>query len=759
MKMTRKSLAEHLLAQEERIKKTVQANAERFVTDEDRELVYPITIIHEGVSAIKYRCTHCGTETIIHTSYTPSNWKCPHCGNTRVAMRGRYIVQGVLPSTIYHSDKWLYFEKTSNGFIAASYSVIAAINSANPMDDVAGDDWAQYKATIKTNTYAMAEFDYDVGFVMGDHSKCYYRNMNDSTLNIYPRNTPSVADTFWQLLSKPRLGDQAVSNVELMEIIKSAKASLEQKKRAPKSKQSTQSKSEYALYDFKPIDTAKIKRDNAMRVGQIYSMDSGKGIFRAYCSCCGNYEDLEFEGTNRYCDNSLLRELSDVYPRDKCVSCGTTFVSDIIQTYNNIKTITIENTNLPKNDLLMRYTTYYCQVLDGKMTESFVEYQRVFVNGVDKKIRIFGTEYNGGMSLDKELKSNRYLASVFNCLSRGSSEPYFLQSRDEIRECIEKSSVDKTGLAESWGLNPLYPASTPVGSLIYFIRYSTNPSLEYVAKSPYAHLVSYCYHNDTVLKYGAKNLSEAIDVPKAVLKLAMSIADTISMEQLNNLKILYSVDQSVTLDTLSEVTTKELNVRQLRYLCEKHGVALRKSMAYLDKVYDHQCIVRKHALSEWVDYLDMASKINMDLTNKSIKFPDSLRKEHDVATFAYNTLKQEADQAKFKQRAEDNDKLYAYSYGDFIAIVPQTPEDIVNEASQQHNCLRSYIERVAEGRTAVVFIRRKEAPEISYVSVEIFENTLTQIKLAYNKNPNDVKLREFLEHWCKAKDLKISAYC
>ena len=88
----------------------------------------------------------------------------------------------------------------------------------------------------------------------------------------------------------------------------------------------------------------------------------------------------------------------------------------------------------------------------------------------------------------------------------------------------------------------------------------------------------------------------------------------------------------------------------------------------------------------------------------------------------------------------------------------QTPEDIIEEATKQHNCLRSYIERVRDGGTTVAFIRRKKAPQTSYVSVEIFEGRLAQVKLAYNKNPDDPSLNEFIAHWCKACNINPRAY-
>ena len=87
---------------------------------------------------------------------------------------------------------------------------------------------------------------------------------------------------------------------------------------------------------------------------------------------------------------------------------------------------------------------------------------------------------------------------------------------------------------------------------------------------------------------------------------------------------------------------------------------------------------------------------------------------------------------------------------DLIAIVPKTPEDIVEEATRQRNCLRSYVERVKNGQTVVVFIRKKDEPEKTYVTAEILDGRLTQLKGYCNSNPRDKELMEFVEKWSKA---------
>jgi hypothetical protein len=150
----------------------------------------------------------------------------------------------------------------------------------------------------------------------------------------------------------------------------------------------------------------------------------------------------------------------------------------------------------------------------------------------------------------------------------------------------------------------------------------------------------------------------------------------------------------------------------------------------------------------------MATMLHFDLTEKSRKYPGSLKKEHDVAMFASKALKQEIDLQMFTMQAEKN-AYYEYTYEKLMVTVPKTPEDVVQEATRQHNCLRSYLQRIRNGDTVVVFIRYKETPDDSYVTVEINNNYIVQVKGKYNSNPMNKELYEFISHWTKARGIKM----
>jgi hypothetical protein len=177
-------------------------------------------------------------------------------------------------------------------------------------------------------------------------------------------------------------------------------------------------------------------------------------------------------------------------------------------------------------------------------------------------------------------------------------------------------------------------------------------------------------------------------------------------------------------------------------------------MKYLQAAYDHQCILKRETLSLWSDYLRMADAVGVNLSDKAKKFPSSLKKEHDITAFAYRAVQVEMEAKAFAAQAEVNSK-YEFEADDMIVIVPKTPQEVIEEANAQNNCLRSYVERVKRGDTVVAFVRRKSEPEKTFLSAEILNGELIQLKGWCNSNPRTPEIVKFMKAWAKERDIMI----
>jgi hypothetical protein len=217
---------------------------------------------------------------------------------------------------------------------------------------------------------------------------------------------------------------------------------------------------------------------------------------------------------------------------------------------------------------------------------------------------------------------------------------------------------------------------------------------------------------------------------------------------------MYNADNTMTAEVYQQIANADLQRQTLIDVAQNYGITYDKILKYLQAAYDHQCILKREALSIWSDYLRMASVMGVNLNDKAKKFPSSLKKEHDIAAFAYRAVKVEMDSKIFAIQAEINSK-YEFETDEMMAIVPKTPQEVIEEANRQNNCLRSYVERVRDGKTVVAFVRKKEAPEKTFLSAEILNGELVQLKGWCNSDPRTPEIVKFIKEWAEARDIAI----
>jgi len=94
----------------------------------------------------------------------------------------------------------------------------------------------------------------------------------------------------------------------------------------------------------------------------------------------------------------------------------------------------------------------------------------------------------------------------------------------------------------------------------------------------------------------------------------------------------------------------------------------------------------------------------------------------------------------------------------YIVIHPTCFYDIAKEGTVLHHCVKSYAERVAEGKTNILFIRERKAPKDPFFTVEITnDGSIEQIHGFSNCNvDSEPGLIDFVETWAKKKKLRLS---
>lgn len=151
------------------------------------------------------------------------------------------------------------------------------------------------------------------------------------------------------------------------------------------------------------------------------------------------------------------------------------------------------------------------------------------------------------------------------------------------------------------------------------------------------------------------------------------------------------------------------------------------------------------------DYLDMSYYVYGVVKEK---YPKYLRTQHDMIQYKYNLwMKYKKDLLIF-ENSKEHEEL-AYSNKDYCIMTPKSAQDLLDEAVNNNSCLASYISKIAKKETLVVFLRRKEDPEETFITIEVKDKKIMQVEGYSNRYYFDNSVKEFIEKWAKEKNLEI----
>ena len=155
------------------------------------------------------------------------------------------------------------------------------------------------------------------------------------------------------------------------------------------------------------------------------------------------------------------------------------------------------------------------------------------------------------------------------------------------------------------------------------------------------------------------------------------------------------------------------------------------------------------------DYFRMVSMLNDTVNFKPyFKNREDIRRMHDAAVALANLRKNEYEKTAFMTYMKKWSK-WEYEDENYIVKAPKEPEELAKEGMELHHCVKSYISKVANGSTNIMFIRKKEEPDKPFFTVEIGNNNkIEQIHGSCNRNiSSEPDMLYFVNDWCKARKL------
>ncbi len=173
----------------------------------------------------------------------------------------------------------------------------------------------------------------------------------------------------------------------------------------------------------------------------------------------------------------------------------------------------------------------------------------------------------------------------------------------------------------------------------------------------------------------------------------------------------------------------------------KFGYSLLEIVNYLEKQSKVIKETVPHILQLMTDYLNMCDLMEIEPD----KFPSNIRSAHDNCQKAYRAKANEMTDRNIRRLADKAADFLPntadYRESEYFITIPTSTSDIVQEAQHQHNCCGSYCSYVANHKTLLFFIRKKEDPEESLVTAEYKYGRLNQI---FYKNNRPVHNQDIL---------------
>lgn len=138
------------------------------------------------------------------------------------------------------------------------------------------------------------------------------------------------------------------------------------------------------------------------------------------------------------------------------------------------------------------------------------------------------------------------------------------------------------------------------------------------------------------------------------------------------------------------------------------------------------------------------------------KYPRYLKTTHDAVAQNYKILQDGEINEKVSAYWKANQSKYDAQIGDYFIIDAFNANEISEEGSNNSNCVASYAKAVSEGKTNILFLRKKSDIEKSWVTLEVNNNTLVQ---AYGTFDNDLTelQQQLLYTWCSSRGISYKS--
>ena len=292
---------------------------------------------------------------------------------------------------------------------------------------------------------------------------------------------------------------------------------------------------------------------------------------------------------------------------------------------------------------------------------------------------------------------------------------------------------------------------------IYFLEYHAKyPVIEFLWKTGYRNIVhnrifGMDRENRNAILWEREKLKECFKFPLRILKLMPP--EEWKLDDVKRANYLWkNYGERITDAEMRMALQSRTDVQSLTGAMPYAGIG--KILKYIQKQTEkrkeekgHTTYTPEGIIRAYRDYLRECEQLHFDLHDREILFPKDLVAAHDRTMKQIAFEKNKADQEKFHKAVEKLEK-FAWGEGEFFIRPAREQMELTAEGKALHHCVGGYIKRMAEGETAIFFLRKVSEPDKPFYTLELQKKRVIQCRTehnaSYDRNP-DVK--NFVDMW------------
>ncbi len=293
----------------------------------------------------------------------------------------------------------------------------------------------------------------------------------------------------------------------------------------------------------------------------------------------------------------------------------------------------------------------------------------------------------------------------------------------------------------------------------YLYLWQTYPVLEQIVKAGLFQLVDDIleYRATDAIKRKGRKPTEFLSVTKKEFRRLRDMNG--GAKELKWLQFEKSSGRIIKDEEIYWMAKEELEPKDLQFVLDRMSIC--QVRHYLVKQSEKSGDDISHILQVWKDYLSMAGKLRLDVYDSIIYRTSDLQRRHSEAVIQMEEKKKEIRRREleekyvgFQEQLIALKEKYEFSAGEYQIVAPKSIDDILYEGDTLHHCVNktdNYFDRIASKESYILFLRKKENPEVPFYTLEAEpDGTIRQKRAEFDRQNKDIdEVTSFLRLWQK----------